>query len=117
MVVKELLHHPSVAINSSDVCGNTAIHAASVTGNVIGLRMLLGDPRLTSVNARNQLGRTPLMVAVREGSLECVRELVRVEGVDLETRDGGGGGLMEVARWVKCRAVFGTEKIPLISLE
>ena len=114
-VVELLLQQASQDINRSDNYGTTAIHYASASDNVTGLRMLLGDPRLTSVNARNQLGRTPLMVAVREGSLECVRELVRVEGVDLETRDGEGRSLDEVARWVKCRAIFGTNKIPLVS--
>ena len=97
MVVKELLHHPSVAIDSSDVCGNTAIHAASVTGNVIGLRMLLGDPRLTCVDTRNEDGQTPLMTAVRSSVIDSVRELV--ERADLETRDGEGRSLEEVARY------------------
>jgi hypothetical protein len=31
--------------------------------------------------------------------VECVRQLVGVQGVQLETRDGLGRGLVEVARW------------------
>ena len=41
------------------------------------------------------------MVAVFKGSLGCVRQLVRIEGMDLETRDDEGRSLKEVARWVK----------------
>ena len=38
------------------------------------------------------------MNAVWWNRVECVRELVAVEGVDLETRDSQGRGLEEVAR-------------------
>ena len=72
--------------------------------------MLLEDPRLTSVNTRNQPGETPLMTAVTEGSVKCVRELVRVKGIDLGTRNGDRRGLEEVARWVTRRVLFGTNK-------
>ena len=41
------------------------------------------------------------MEAVRGGRVDCVRELVRVEGVDLNTRDERGRRLEEGARWVK----------------
>ena len=37
------------------------------------------------------------MMAVCCGSVEVVRELVRVEGVDLETRDDEGESLEQVA--------------------
>ena len=55
---------------------------------------LLAGPRLTtSINARGKGGRTPLMAAVGRGSVEVARELVMVEGVDLETRDDWGRSL------------------------
>ena len=38
------------------------------------------------------------MAAVCGGSLACVQELARVEGVDWETRDGTGKSLLERAR-------------------
>ena len=83
-------------MNSSASNGDTALHWAY--SNVTGLRLLLADARLTtSINARGWSGQTPLMVAVWFGSVEVVRELVRVEGVDLETRDGRGWSLEQVA--------------------
>ena len=39
-----------------------------------------------------------LVVAVYSGSVEVVRELVMVKGVDLETRDDEGRSLEEMAR-------------------
>ena len=95
-VVELLLSQPSLDVNSSNSNGSTALHWAR--GNVTGLRLLLADPRLTSINARDGGGWTPLMSAVWWGSVEVVRELVRVEGVDLETRDGEGRSLEQVAR-------------------
>ena len=95
-VVELLLSQPSLDVNISDSDGATALHRAC-HGNVTGLRLLLADPRLTSINARGGDGETPLMAAVVCGNVEVVRELVRVEGVDLETRDDEGKSLEEVA--------------------
>ena len=95
-VVELLLSQPSLDVNSVNCNGSTALHWAS--SNMTGLRLLLADPRLTSVNTRDCNGRTPLMRAMRCGRVEVVRELVRVEGVDLETRDDEGSSLEEVAR-------------------
>ena len=96
-VVELLLCQPSLDMNLSDSDGHTALHCAH--SNVTGLRLLLADPRLTtSINARGWCGQTPLMTAMWNGSVEVVRELVRVEGVDLETRDDQGSNLEQVAR-------------------
>ena len=95
-VVELLLSQPSLNVNSTTSIGATALHLACP--NVTGLRLLLADPRLTSINARDGFGNTPLMWAVSDGSVECVRELVMVEGVDLETRDDDGTSLEQVAR-------------------
>ena len=86
-IVQFMVEEPSLHINSSDSDGDTDVHWAVNSDNVTGLRILLGSPRLTSVNKRNSKGWTPLMQAVRGGKVECARELVRVEGVDLETWD------------------------------
>ena len=96
-VVELLLSQPSLDVNTSNSGGNTALHWA--TSNVTGLRLLLAHPRLNSINARGwpRSGETPLMRAVGCGSVEAVRELVRVEGVDLETRDDLGRSLEMVA--------------------
>ena len=119
-VVKVLLNQPSLDINRSNIQGFTAVHLACCEDNVTSLRMLLGDPRLTSVNARNCFGQTPLMMAVSKGRVKCVKELVGVEGVNLETMDPEGKSLearlsLEVmARWFECRFKLGIDTIWLI---
>ena len=56
-VVELLLSQPSLDVNASNNYGITALHWASASNNVTGLRLLLADPRLTSGNARNCGGR------------------------------------------------------------
>ena len=94
-VVELLLSQPSLDVNTSDISGDTALHCAY--SNVTGLKLLLQASRLTSINARDRHGYTPLMMAVCHGSAEVVQELVRVVGVDLETRDDYGRSLEELA--------------------
>ena len=113
-VVEVLLKQSSLDVNTSDSHGITALHWATAWNNVTGLKMLLADPRLTSVNARRGNGLTPLMSAINGGSVECVRELVREKGVDLDTRNDQGRRMEEVARWVKCLAMLATFKISII---
>ena len=108
-VVEVLLQQPSLDMNSINGHGTTAVFYACLNNKVIGLRMLLGDPRLTSVNTRDPEGRTALMIAVLNDRVGCVRELVRVEGLDLETR-GNNMSLEKVARWVMCSAIYVTVK-------
>ena len=110
-MVELLLQQPTLNINKVDIHGATAFHLTCATNNVTGLRMLLADRRLTSVNARNVDGWTPLMMAVVIGSEESVRELVGVEGVDLEIGDFKGMSVEEAARWVKRSAIVWTNKI------
>ena len=47
-IVSLLLEQPTVDLNGIDVSGETALHFAAKTGNVEGVRLLLGDPRLTT---------------------------------------------------------------------
>ena len=100
-VVEVLLQQSSLDINRIAATGLTALHLVCCQGDVTGLRMLLRDPRLTLFNARSRGGLTPLMLAVSLGRTECVKEMVRIEEVDLETRDDDWKSLEAVARWVE----------------
>ena len=101
-IVEVLLQQPSLDLTSSDNCGlgngQTAVHWACYNDNVTGLRMLLAHPRQTSVNTKDPQGWTPLMCAVLCGSVECVKELVSIEGLDLMTTDYEGDSVEEEAR-------------------
>ena len=53
------------------------------------------------LNCPDKLGRTPILLAVEQGSLGCLMALLRFPEVDMETKDKRGRSLEEVARWVK----------------
>merc|ERR1719319_1231302 len=96
-IAEFLLQYPGVDVNCQATGGWTALHGSVRGDNLEGLRLLLAHPGMRSLNTRVE-GATPLMLAVFCGSLSCVKELVGMEGVDLDTRDGTGRSLEEAAR-------------------
>ena len=98
-----LLQEPGLDVNLTSTGTRwTALHWACQKGQTWIVRRLLAHPSLTCHNAVDSAGRSPLMNAVWWNRVECVRELVAVEGVDLETRDSRGRGLEEMARIEGC---------------
>ena len=97
-VVEFLLQRPGLDVNLTDSDGDTALHDACNSGHSGVVRRLLAHQSLTCTNLRNVEGERPLMVAVYHGNVECVRELVAVKGVDLDTRDNKGRSLEFRAR-------------------
>ena len=97
-IVQFLLQYPGVDVNCQAIDGWTALHWCVYSDNLEGLRLLLAHPGMRSLNTRGVNGDTPLMGAVNNGSVSCVRELVGVEGVDLDTRDGRRRSLENRAR-------------------
>ena len=80
-----LLQQPGINIDCSDEDGRTAMHHACLFGRLEVLRMLLAARSQGSVNQLDKGGDTPLMSASNYGHVECVRLMVSVAGVDLET--------------------------------
>ena len=99
-VVRLLLEQPTLDLNCIGQSGKTALHYAANGDNVEGVRMLLADPRLNTVNLKDKWGMTPVMVAMFWKKVNALRELVNHPSVDLDTRDASGSSLEEVARWV-----------------
>ena len=102
-VVQRLLQHPGINVNIANTSGFTALHAACYQGNANILGMLLAAKGQNSYNEKSNNTsiypmQTPIMVAVSQNKLECVKLMVDVEEVDLETRDSQGRGLEELAR-------------------
>ena len=94
-----LLQQPGLDVNlTCHVYRRTALHMACGQGHAGIVKRLLAHPSLTCHNAAESEGFSPLMLAVGMNRVQCVRELVVVEGVDLETRDLKGVGLEETAR-------------------
>lgn len=79
-IVELLLLQPGVDINSPDssvLAGGTPLHwACSRSGNNRGLARLLAQPGMASLDVLDSNGCTPLMLAVRRGGVDSVRQLV-----------------------------------------
>ena len=125
-IVSKFLTLPFLHLDKSDMKGNTALHWAcnTVSGNedfppnpsVISL--FCRDIRCTPsiINKKNNDGRTALMMAVRLGNIEIVKELDKVEGADFDTKDNDGRTLIEVAMmckegYSKKAAIFNTNRM------
>ena len=65
--------------------GSTALHKACESNHFQALGMLLTHPAVNSHNVKNCAGQTPLMVAIAENSIACIKELLEIDGVDLDT--------------------------------
>ena len=62
------------------------------------VRRLLTHPNMSSPNSKAVWGESPLMGAVARGQLEVVKALVEAEAIDVDTLDGQGRTLLQVAR-------------------
>ena len=99
-IVATLLDTAEVKLTvTSDHNGGTGLHGACYFNHVPLIAMFARHKRCTPaiLNMKNRAGETALMVAVRDGHLESVKELAQVEGVDFATENNEGHSVMEVA--------------------
>ena len=82
-IVRLLLEQPRVDLNCTDNNGRTAVHHAAVSDSWT-LGLLLADPRLTTVNHKDDLSCTPVMLAIKFENMKALRELVAHPSVDLD---------------------------------
>jgi len=75
-VVSLLLSQASIDVNQKTSTGMTSFHAACARGKTDCARLLLGDPRMESVNEVDIFGFTPLCTASFKGHFELVRWMV-----------------------------------------
>jgi len=68
-----------------DEDGATALHLAAAGGHLKALKLLIEAG--ADVNAKDDEGSTPLHQAVATNQYECVKELAKADGIDLEARD------------------------------
>lgn len=68
-----------------DEDGATALHVAAAGGHLKALKLLIEAG--ADVNAKDDEGSTPLHQAVATNQYECVAELAKADGIDLEARD------------------------------
>ena len=99
-VVQLVLNHPQTDINKVDEDGYCALHWAVGEDNHEGLAALLARQDLTTINQRDNEGRTPIMKAVqqRDNRVNCFNLLLAHPEVDLDTRDDYRRNAKEVRR-------------------
>ena len=85
-VFTELLQLENCDINLEDRDKRTAMHRACMYGRVGMVTQLASNPRQSSLNSKDDEGRTAIMMAVMEGEAECVLALINVAGVERDTR-------------------------------
>ena len=88
-ILELLLSQPGLSLGDNSY-GWTALHYASYHDNNEGLKMLLAHPSINRDNVNDcvvfgGIRRSPLMLAVHQNNILCIRELLGVSGVDLDT--------------------------------
>ncbi|CAH8665396.1 unnamed protein product [Heterobilharzia americana] len=76
--VRFLVTLDNIMASESDEDGNTVLHLASEHTSKEILSLLLENLRGLNVNRLNKYGESPLHIACRSNSIECVEELLKV---------------------------------------
>merc|ERR1719483_722744 len=79
-IVRMLLARADTRLDVTDSNGNTGLHLACRRNNPECVSLYGEDRRCSAqlLNLKNNAGNTPVMVAVEEGNLECVREMEKL---------------------------------------
>ena len=88
---------PDVNVRASG--GRSALHFASLSGNTVALQVLLARPDLDK-NAQTLGLETPLMLAVKGGSVQAVALLLN-SGVNPFQKNGMGQSALDIAQTLK----------------
>ena len=95
-VIRELID-AAVDTNAAGYLGRTALHYACANNTLSTVRILLAV-RETSVNIRDDLGNTPLVVAAAVASEALIKQLVETNSCDVSAvGEGGKTALLLVA--------------------
>ena len=100
-VVQLLLNHPQINVNKVSYrvsYGYCALHHAVIGDNHEGMAALLARQDLTTINQRENQGRTPIMKALQQNAVTCFNLLLAHPEVDLDTRDNYQRSPEEVRR-------------------
>ena len=87
-------HHPHLACLPSTVSGNTVLHLAAYSNNVIMLKHFF---KKIDVNSSNRNLETPVFVAVQNSSVEATKFLVGIQGCRLNLRNATGDCPLHIA--------------------
>ncbi|XP_018569715.1 ankyrin repeat domain-containing protein 33B-like [Anoplophora glabripennis] len=89
-LLEQILQLPGLDPNKPDNEGNTPLHFAAQAGQIECLNCMLSRCRGIEIDARNNLGFTPLMKAALQGRNKCAK-LLLFAGANPTLRDNGRG--------------------------
>lgn len=89
-IVAMLLARPDIDVNRRSRGGDTPFLRVCLTGRTSCARLLLRDPRVTSLNEPDNDGYTPLFCAASWGHLEVIEWWI-ASGRELDLGERGGG--------------------------
>ncbi|CAH1113051.1 unnamed protein product, partial [Psylliodes chrysocephalus] len=89
-LLEQILHLPGLDPNKPDNEGNSPLHFAAQAGQIECLNCMLSRCRGIEIDARNNLGFTPLMKAALQGRNKCAK-LLLFGGANPTLRDNGRG--------------------------
>lgn len=87
-ILDELLRMPDIDVNKPDNEGNTPLHFAAQAGLCEIINMILTRSRSVKVDAKNNLGFTPLMKACIQGRTKCAKLLLFAGASPVEVDTG-----------------------------
>ncbi|KQU74889.1 hypothetical protein ASE08_14370 [Rhizobacter sp. Root16D2] len=96
--VRELLSIPAVTANSKCKRGHTPLMLAAGTMNFDVVSDLVSSRKFLDVNAQSDAGESALMLAVFNGHMDTVRQLLTLRGICPALRDPQGRTAADYAR-------------------
>uniref|UniRef100_A0A8D8MFZ1 Ankyrin repeat domain-containing protein 33B n=1 Tax=Cacopsylla melanoneura TaxID=428564 RepID=A0A8D8MFZ1_9HEMI len=97
-VLELLLQNKHLDINKPDNEGNTPLHFAAQAGQVESINFIITKCPDVEIDARNDLGFTPIMKAAIQGRTKCAK-LLLVAGASPTMRDTGRG--LRAEQWAR----------------
>ena len=106
-------HHTSVAIllkaggdpHSKDEDDQTLVHHVTLSGQTGILTQLISEKFAFDLEAKNSLGRTPLLCAAEKGHVSMVRQLLE-EGANIQAVGTDGHGLLHLAAYYRKASII-----------
>ena len=92
--VQSLCEYTNIDVNKRGIFNKTPLECAITNGNLKIIDILIQSKGIDP-NTRGNYGQTPLMGACF--SHECVKRLLRIEGIDVSIQDKGGKTALDYA--------------------
>ena len=110
-VLKKLLSEPMCDINQVNNDKNSPLHIACLVDDTRTITLLLKSKRLTTLNAQNKKGETPIMLAITHGHTKAEETLISQTKkiglvLDMRTTNNKGENVFQVCQKLDIRYIL-----------